>query len=94
MMKTPGGVREVTLANGCVMECPEVWIEVDTNYVKGKIPAIVLNTPFADLIVSNYIRFDVPTEIRKESELGWCLSDRRDEIISKEKENRKGRDIE
>lgn len=31
-----GGVREVTLANGCVMECPEVWIEIDTNYVKGK----------------------------------------------------------
>lgn len=30
-----GGVREVTLANGCVMECPEVWIEIDTNYVKG-----------------------------------------------------------
>lgn len=64
-----GGVLEVTLANGCVMECPEVWIEVDTIYVKGKVLVIVMNTPFADLIVGNYSRLDVPTEIRKDGEL-------------------------
>lgn len=39
-----GGVREVTLANGCVMKCPEVWIEFDTNHVKDKVLAIVMNT--------------------------------------------------
>ena len=31
-----GDVREVTLANGYLEKCPEVWIEVDTLYVKGK----------------------------------------------------------
>lgn len=70
-----GGVREVTLANGCVMECPEVWIEVDTNYVKGKVLAIVMNTLFADLIVGNYTRLDVPTEIKKDGELARSQTD-------------------
>ena len=60
-----GGVREVTLANGCLEKCPEVWIEVDTPYVKGKVVALVMNTPFADLIVGNYTRVDIP--VKKES---------------------------
>ena len=60
-----GGVREVTLANGCLEKCPEVWIEVDTPYVKGKVVALVMNTPFADLIVGNYTRVDIP--VKKET---------------------------
>ena len=46
-------------------KCPEVWIEVDTPYDKGKVVALVLNTPFADLIVGNYTRVDIP--VKKES---------------------------
>lgn len=57
------------------MECPEVWVEVDTNYVKGKVLAIVINTPFADFIVGNYTRLDVPTEIRKDGELARSQED-------------------
>lgn len=70
-----GGVREVTLANGYVMECPEVWIEIDTNYVKGKVLAIVMNTTFADLIVGNYTRLDVPTEKKNDGELARSQED-------------------
>ena len=54
-----GGVREKTLANGCLEKCPEVWIEVDTPNVKGKVVALVMNTPIADLILGNYTRVDI-----------------------------------
>ena len=55
----------MTLANGCLENCPEVWIVVDTPYVKGKVVALVMNTPIADLIAGNYTRVDIP--VKKES---------------------------
>ncbi|XP_062603532.1 uncharacterized protein LOC134265323 [Saccostrea cucullata] len=57
-----GAMSEVTLANGSSQRCPEVWIHVDTQYVKGKVVALVLNSPFADLIVGNYTRVDIPEQ--------------------------------
>lgn len=64
-----GGVWEVIFVNGCVMECLEVWIEVDINYVKGKVLVIVMNILFVDLIVGNYIWLDVFIVIKKDGEL-------------------------
>lgn len=52
-----------------------MWIEIDTNYVKGKVLAIVMNTPFADLIVGNYTRLDVPTEKKNDGELARSQED-------------------
>jgi hypothetical protein len=57
-----GGVSDVTLANGYSEKCPEVWIEVDTIYVKGKVVALVMNSPFAELIIGNSTRVDIPAE--------------------------------
>jgi hypothetical protein len=52
----------VALANGYSEKCPEVWIEVDTIYVKGKVVALVMNSPFAELIIGNYTRVGIPAE--------------------------------
>lgn len=57
-----GVTSDVTLANGSSQRCPEVWIQVDTPYVKGKVVALVMNSPFADLIVGNFTRVDIPVE--------------------------------
>ena len=58
-----GGVSDVTLANGYSEKCPEVWIEVDTTYVKGKVVALVMNSPFAELIIGNSTRVGIPAEM-------------------------------
>lgn len=50
-----GATSNVTLSNGSSQRCPEVWIQVKTPYVKG-------NSPFADLIVGNFTRVDIPVE--------------------------------
>jgi hypothetical protein len=55
-----GVTSEVTLANGSSQTCPEVWIDVDTPYVKGRVVALAMNSPFADLIVGNYMKIDIP----------------------------------
>ncbi|XP_065929667.1 uncharacterized protein [Magallana gigas] len=57
-----GVTSDVTLANRSSQRCPEVWIQVDTPYVKGKVVALVMNSPFADLIVGNFTRVDIPVE--------------------------------
>ncbi|XP_065928583.1 uncharacterized protein [Magallana gigas] len=57
-----GVTSDVTLANGSSQRCPEIWIQVDTPYVKGKVVALVMNSPFADLIVGNFTRVDIPVE--------------------------------
>jgi hypothetical protein len=57
---------EVILPNGSSQTCPEVWIDVDTPYVKGGVVALVMNSPFADLIVGNYTRVDIPQQMPRE----------------------------
>jgi hypothetical protein len=57
-----GGVSFVTLAKEYSEKCPEVWIEVDTIYVKGKVVALVMNSPFAELIIGNSTRVGIPAE--------------------------------
>ena len=41
---------------------PEVPINITTPFISGDILALVLNTPFADLIVGNYVNTSVPAE--------------------------------
>ena len=45
--------REVTLANGDVHMCPEVKVHVESPYITGTVDALVLNNPFADVVVGN-----------------------------------------
>ena len=45
--------KEVTLANGDVQLCPEVRIHIESPYITGTIDALVLNNPFADVVVGN-----------------------------------------
>jgi hypothetical protein len=61
-----GVTSEVTLANGSSQTFSEVWIDVDTPYVKGRVVALVMNSPFADLIVGNYTRVDIPQQMPRE----------------------------
>jgi hypothetical protein len=57
-----GFTREICLADDTVKKFPEVCINITTSFISGDILALVLNTPFADLIVGNYINTSVPTE--------------------------------
>jgi hypothetical protein len=57
-----GFTREICLADGTVKKFSEIRINITTPFISGDILALVLNTPFADLIVSNYINTSVPAE--------------------------------
>ena len=49
--KFTGEVRMISLADGTVRECQEAWIDIVTPYITGTVLALVLESPFADLIV-------------------------------------------
>ena len=45
--------KEVTLANGDTQFCPEVNLCIESPYISGIIDALVLNNPFADVVIGN-----------------------------------------
>jgi hypothetical protein len=56
---------EICLADGTVKKFPEVRINITKPFISGDILALVLNTPFADLIVGNYVNTSVPAGVHK-----------------------------
>ncbi|CAG2240481.1 unnamed protein product [Mytilus edulis] len=58
-----GQTRDICLADGSVKQCPEVCINISTPYISGDIIALILDTPFADLIVGNYVNTSVPHSV-------------------------------
>jgi hypothetical protein len=61
--KFTGEVRMISLANGIVRECPEAWINIVTLYITGTVLALVLESPFADLIVGNLVNTSIPKSV-------------------------------
>ncbi|CAC5404352.1 Transposon Ty3-I Gag-Pol polyprotein,Transposon Ty3-G Gag-Pol polyprotein [Mytilus coruscus] len=55
-----GQARDICLADGTMKQCQEVCINVSSPYISGDIIALILDTPFADLIVGNYVNTSVP----------------------------------
>ena len=55
-----GKSRDICLADGSTRNCREAWIDVTTPFISGTVLALVLNTPFADLIIGNYVNTSVP----------------------------------
>lgn len=51
--KKTGKFQDVTLANGTTCRCPEVIIPVDTCYISGNVKALIMDNPFADLVIGN-----------------------------------------
>ena len=45
--------REVTLANGETQLCPEVVVNIQSPYISATVDALVLNNPFADVVIGN-----------------------------------------
>ena len=45
--------QTVTLTNGSSCECEEVLIHIETNYISGQIEGLIMNNPFADLVIGN-----------------------------------------
>ena len=60
-----GHTRDTCLADGTVKQCPEVYINVSTPFISGDIVALILDTPFADLVVGNYVNTSVPHSIEE-----------------------------
>ncbi|KAL5007617.1 hypothetical protein ScPMuIL_016423, partial [Solemya velum] len=58
-----GRVREILLADGTRRKCQEVLVDIGTPFISGKVVALVLDTPFADIIVGNYVNKFIPREI-------------------------------
>lgn len=58
-----GQTRDICLADGTVKQCLEVYINVSTPYNSGDIIALILDTPFADLIVGNHVNTSVQHSI-------------------------------
>lgn len=65
--KKTGKSKGITLADGTARQCDEVWIDIDTPYIKGTVSALVLDTPFADLVIGNYVSTAIPKEVHVES---------------------------
>jgi hypothetical protein len=45
----------ISLADGTVRECPEAWNNIVTLYITGTVLALVLESPFADLILGKLV---------------------------------------
>jgi hypothetical protein len=58
--KFTGEVRMISLADGTVRECQEAWIYIVAPYITGTVLALVLESPFADLIVGNLVNTSIP----------------------------------
>ncbi|CAC5401481.1 unnamed protein product [Mytilus coruscus] len=61
--KFTGKSRDICLADGSTRECKEVWIDINTPFVSGTVLALVLDTPFAELIIGNYVNTHIPTSV-------------------------------
>ena len=62
-MERTGRMKDIWLADGSVRHCEEVWIDVSTPYISGVVLALVLNIPFADLVIGNYINTSIPKDV-------------------------------
>ncbi|KAL5017538.1 hypothetical protein ScPMuIL_007127, partial [Solemya velum] len=58
-----GRVKEILLADGTRRKCQEVLVDIGTPFISGKVVALVLDTPSADIIVGNYVNKFIPREI-------------------------------
>ncbi|CAG2194243.1 unnamed protein product [Mytilus edulis] len=58
-----GKSRDICLADGSTRVCKEVWIDSCTPFVSGTVLALVLDTPFAELIIGNYVNTYIPTSV-------------------------------
>jgi hypothetical protein len=74
-----GHTKDICLADGTVKQCPKVYINVSTPFISGDIVALILDTPFADLVVGNYVNTSVPHSIGEVPVIGG-----RDIFISEE----------
>ena len=45
--------KEVTRAYGSIRNCKEVQVKLDTPYISGKVDALVMSNPYADLVIGN-----------------------------------------
>lgn len=61
--KFTGEVRMISLADGTVRE---VWIDIVTPYITGTVLALVLESPFADLIVENLVNTSIPKPVENQ----------------------------
>ncbi|CAC5398409.1 unnamed protein product [Mytilus coruscus] len=62
-MERTGKMKDIWLADGSVRNCEEVWINVTTPYISGSVLALVLDIPFADLVIGNYVNTSVPKDV-------------------------------
>lgn len=51
--KRTGNYQTVTFAKGSDCLCPEVLIHIITKYISGEVKALIMNNPFADLVIGN-----------------------------------------
>ncbi|XP_062576304.1 uncharacterized protein LOC134238205 [Saccostrea cucullata] len=63
---TKGRSRVPTLVDGCQRNCDEAMVDLKTSYVTGKVYALVLDSPFADVIIGNNVSILKPMEDGKE----------------------------
>ncbi|XP_062594005.1 uncharacterized protein LOC134255486 [Saccostrea cucullata] len=61
-----GCSRVITLADGSQRNCDEAMVDLKTPYVSGKVHALVLDSPFADVIIGNNVSILKPMEDEKE----------------------------
>ncbi|XP_062589077.1 uncharacterized protein LOC134250727 [Saccostrea cucullata] len=61
-----GRSRVITLADGSQRNCDEAMVDLKTPYVSGKVHALVLDSPFADVIIGNNVSILKPMEDEKE----------------------------
>ncbi|CAC5405556.1 unnamed protein product [Mytilus coruscus] len=62
-MERTGKMKDIWLADGSVRNFEEVWINVTTPYISGSVLALVLDIPFADLVICNYVNTSVPKDV-------------------------------
>lgn len=66
-----GRGRKIILADGSEKQCQEACVEIDTQFIKGKVFALILDSPFTDVILGNVIDKIEKMEVEKPAD---CLA--------------------
>jgi len=66
-MTRTGRIKDICLADGTIRQCKEVWINTTSPYISGTIQALVLDVPFADLVIGNYVNTLIPKDFTHEA---------------------------
>jgi len=62
-----GKIKDICFADGKTRQCEEVSINTTSPYISDTIQVLVLDVPFADLVIGNFVNTSIPKDCTPEA---------------------------